>query len=77
MGLDADLKLRGRFAGHPRGDAGDRPIRLWNDEPLDATVGILPENEHGLATPGMEWIVDSPLDRVLAGSMSLLRAGPG
>jgi hypothetical protein len=41
------------------------------------TVGILPGNEHGLAAPGMKRIVNPPLDRVLVGSMSLLRAEPG
>ena len=48
-----------------------------NNDQLSTTVGILPDNEHGLAAPGMKWIVNPPLDRVLAASMSLLRAEPG
>jgi hypothetical protein len=46
--------------------------RTHNDQ-LSATVGILPGNEHGLAAPGMKRVVNPPLDRMLAGSMSLLR----
>src|SRR5260370_21037490 len=69
--------MRRRFVCHPRGYAGDRPIRLRNDDHLGSTVGVLPDDEQGLATPRMERIVNPPLDRVLAGSMSLLRAKPG
>jgi hypothetical protein len=36
----------------------------------------LPDDVHGLAAPGMERVVNPPLDRVLAGSMALLRAAP-
>jgi hypothetical protein len=68
--------MRRRFVCHPRGYAGDRPVRLRNDDQLSTTVGVLPDNEHGLTAPGMERIVNPPLDRVLAGSMSLLRAAP-
>jgi hypothetical protein len=69
--------MRRRFVRHPRGDAGDRPVGLRNNDQFSITVGILPGNEHGLAAPGMERIVNPPLDRVLAGSMSLLRAATG
>jgi tetratricopeptide (TPR) repeat protein len=48
-----------------------------NDDQLNTTVGILPDDVHGLAAPGMERVVNPPLDRMLAGSMSLLRAAPG
>ncbi len=77
MGLDADLMLRSRFVRHPRRDAGDRSVGLRNDNQIGATVGVLPDDEHRLATPRMERIVDPPLDRVLAGSMSLFRKAPG
>jgi hypothetical protein len=69
--------MRRRFVRHPRGYAGDRPVGLRNYDKLSTTVGVLPDNEHDLATPGMERIVNPPLDQVLAGSMSLLRAEPG
>src|SRR6266850_1276168 len=62
---------------HPRRYAGDRPVGLRNNDQFSTTVGILPGNEHGLAAPGMKRIVNPPLDRVLVGSMSLLRAAPG
>jgi hypothetical protein len=69
--------MRRRFVRHPRGYAGDRPVGLRNYDKLSTTVGVLPDNEHDLATPGMERIVNPPLDQVLAGSMSLLRIKPG
>ena len=65
--------MRRQFVRHPRGYAGDRPVGLRNYDKLSTTVGVLPDNEHDLATPGMERIVNPPLDQVLAGSMSLLR----
>jgi hypothetical protein len=65
--------LRSRFARHPRRDAGDRSVELRNDNQIDATVGVLPDDEHRLAAPRMERIVNPTLDRVLAGSMYLLR----
>src|SRR5258708_25629653 len=68
--------MRRRFVRHPLGYAGYRPIGLWNYDQLSTTVGVLPDNEHGLAAPGMKRIVNPPLDRMLAGSMSLLRAAP-
>src|SRR5260370_22478640 len=61
------LVMRRRFVCHPRGYAGDRPVRLRDDDQLSTTVGVLPDNEHGLATPGMERIGNPPLHRVLAG----------
>src|SRR5260221_784102 len=67
--------MRRRFARHPRGYAGDRPIRLWNDDQLSATVGVLLSNEHRLPAPRVKRIENPPLDRVLMGSMSLFRAG--
>src|SRR6266446_2531239 len=69
--------MRRRFVRHPRRYAGNRPVGLGNNDQLSTPVGILPGNEHGLAAPGMKRIVNPPLDRVLAGSMSLLRAVPG
>src|SRR6516162_4264439 len=65
---------RRRFVRHPRRYAGDRPGGLRNDNQLSITVGVLPENEHTLAATRMVRIVNPPLDRVLTGSMSLLRA---
>src|ERR1700757_2164426 len=70
------LIMRRRFVRHPRGYAGDRPVGLRNYDQLETTVGVLPDNEHDLAAPGMERVVNPPLDQVLAGSMSLLRAEP-
>ena len=68
---------RRRFVRHPRWYAGDRSVGLRNDHQLSITVGVLPENEHTLAATRMERVVNPPLDRVLTGSMSLLRAEPG
>src|SRR6202049_5323162 len=68
---------RRRFVRHPCRDAGDRSVGLRNGNQIGATVGVLLDDKHRLAAPRMERIVDPPLDRVLAGSMSLLRAGPG
>jgi hypothetical protein len=69
--------LRGRFVRHPRGDRGERSVGLRNDNQIDATVGVLLDDEYRLAAPWMERIVDPSLDRVLADSMSLFRAAPG
>src|SRR5262249_22357447 len=68
---------RRRFVRHPRRYAGDRPVGLRNDDQLSITVGVLPENKHTLAATRMERVVNPPLNKVLAGSMSLLRAAPG
>src|SRR5947207_15988082 len=75
--LSTNLVLRRRFVCHPRRYASDRAVGLRNNDQLRTTVGILPGNEHGLAAPGMKRVVNPSLDRVLAGSMSLLRGGVG
>src|SRR6516165_636183 len=59
---------------HPRRYAGARPVRLRNDDELDAAIGESPDYQYGLAAPGMERIVDPSLDRVFVGSLSLFRA---
>jgi hypothetical protein len=69
--------MRCRFVHHPRWYAGYRPIGLRNNGQFSTTVGVLPDNEHDLAAPGMERVVNPPLDQVLAGSMSLLRGASG
>jgi hypothetical protein len=69
--------MRRRFVRHPRRYAGHRPIRLRNYDQLSATIGVLPDNENDLAATGMERVVNPPLDRMLAGSMSLLQAEIG
>src|SRR6267143_7053650 len=74
--LGTKLVMRRRFVRHPRRYAGDRPVGLRDNDQLSTTVGILPGNEHCLAAPGMKRVVNPPLDRMLAGSMSLLRAAP-
>ena len=71
------LVTRRRLVCHPRGYIGDRSVRLRNGDQLGAAVGIPLEDEHGFATPGVERVVDLPLNGVLVGSMSLFRAGPG
>ena len=71
------LMMHRRFVRHPRGYAGYRTVGLWNYDQFNTTVGVLPDNEHDLAATGMERVVNPPLDQVLAGSMSLLRAEPG
>ena len=63
--------MRRRLVRHPGRDASDRPVGLWNDDQFRAAVGVLPDDRHSLAAPGMERIADPPLDRLLAGSMSL------
>src|SRR5438477_5116634 len=75
--LSTKLVLRRRFVCHPRRYASDRAVGLRNNDQLRTTVAILPGNEHGLAAPGMKRVVNPSLDRVLAGSMSLLREGTG
>src|SRR5260370_40537811 len=74
--LCTNLVMRRRFACHPRGYAGDRPIRLWNDDQLSATVGVLLSNEHRLPAPRVKQIENPPLDRVVIGSMPRFRAAP-
>jgi len=69
--------MRRRFVRHPRGYAGYRPVERRNYNQLSTAVGVLPDNEHDRAATGMERIVNPPLDQVLAGSMSLLRAALG
>jgi hypothetical protein len=71
------LVTRRRLVRHPRGYAGDRSVGLRNDDQLRATKRVLLGDEHDLAASRMEPVVDPGLDRVLAGSMYLLRAGPG
>src|SRR5262245_58951443 len=75
--LGTKLMTRRRFVRHPRRYAGDRPVGLRNDDQLSITVGVLPENKHTLAATRMERVVNPPLNKVLAGSMSLLRIKPG
>jgi len=75
--LGRQLDLRGPFVGHPFWDAGDRFIGLRDDNEIDAAICESPENRHCLAAARMERIRDPHLDRVLAGSLSLFRAGPG
>src|SRR5215467_13489738 len=74
--LGAKLMMRCRFVPHPRRYAGDRPVGLRNDDQLSIAVGVLPENENILAATRMERVVNPPLNKVLAGSMSLLRTAP-
>src|SRR5437762_13297454 len=66
--------MRRCLVHHPRRYAGARPVRLRNDDELDAAIGESPDYQYGLAAPGMERIVDPPLDRVFVGSLSLFRA---
>ena len=56
---------------HPFRDAGDRSVRLRDDDKIDATIGESPLNKHDLAIAWMERIHDPRLDRLLAGSLSL------
>src|SRR5215831_14120365 len=65
--------MRRRFVRHPRRYASHRPVRLRNYDQLSTAVGVLPEDEDDLAATGMERVINPPLCRVLAGSMSLLR----
>src|SRR2546423_14986051 len=65
--------MRRCLVHHPRRYAGARPVRLRNDDELDAAIGESPDYQYGLAAPGMERIVDPPLDRVFVGSLSLFR----
>jgi hypothetical protein len=63
------LVTRRRLVRHPCGYTGDRSIRLRNDDPLRATKRVLLGDEHDLAVPGVERVMDPGLDRVLVGSM--------
>src|SRR5215470_16422249 len=65
--------MRRRFVRHPRRYAGDRPVGLRNDDQLSIAVDVLPENEDILAATRMERVVNPPVGRLLAGSISLLR----
>src|SRR5947207_14924201 len=69
--------MRRCLVHHPRRYAGARPVRLRNDDELDAAIGESPDYQYGLTAPGMERIVDPPLDRVFVGSLSLFRVKPG
>jgi len=69
--------MRRCLVHHPRRYAGARPVRLRNDDELDAAIGESPDYQYGLAAPGMGRIVDPPLDRVFVGSLSLFRALQG
>jgi len=66
--------MRRCLVHHPRRYAGARSVRLRNDDELDAAIGESPDYQYGLAAPGVERIVDPPLDRVFVGSLSLFRA---
>jgi len=77
MRLGADVMPRRRFFDHPCGDAGDRSVGLRNDHQFDAAIGESPGDEHRLAAPRMEWIMDPSLERLVAGSMCLFREAPG
>jgi hypothetical protein len=59
---------------HPFRDAGNRPVKLRDDDQINAAIDESPLNKHGLATARMERIHDPRLDRLLAGSLSLFRA---
>jgi hypothetical protein len=63
--------MRRCIVRHPRRYAGARPVRLRNDDELNAAIGESPDYQYGLAASRMERIVDSPFDGVFAGSMSL------
>src|ERR1700757_1057825 len=65
--------MRRCLVHHPRRNAGARPVRLRDYNELDAAIGESPDYQYGLAAPGMERIVDPPLDRVFVGSLSLFR----
>ena len=77
MRLSTQPAMRRCFVRHPRRYAGARPVRLRNDDELNAAIGESPDYQYGLAAPGMERIVDPPLDRVFVGSLSLFRVVPG
>src|SRR5260370_32125388 len=66
--------MGGCLGDYPGRYAGARPVRLRNDDEVDAAIGESPDYQYGLAAPGMERIVDPPLDRVFVGSLSLFRA---
>src|SRR5580693_2203853 len=75
--LSTQPAMRRCLVHHPRRYAGARPVRLRNDDELDAAIGESPDYQYGLAAPGVERIVDPPLDRVFVGSLSLFRGTPG
>src|SRR5262245_34016484 len=62
---------------HPFRDAGDRAIRLRDNNKINATIGESPKNRHHLAATRMKRIRDPNLNRLLAGSLSLFREPPG
>jgi hypothetical protein len=59
---------------HPFRDAGNRPVRLRNDDQINAAIGESPLNKYGFAIARMERIHDPRLDRLFVGSLSLFRA---
>src|SRR5262245_42877291 len=58
---------------HPFRDAGERAIRLRDNNKINATIGESPKNRHHLAATRMKRIRDPHLNRLLAGSLSLFR----
>ena len=64
--------MRRRLMRHPCGNAGHRPIGLWDDDQINAPIRIAPLNKHDLAAARMKRIRDPRLDRLLAGSLSLV-----
>jgi hypothetical protein len=62
---------------HPGGNAGEGIVRLQDHHQFQAAVLKPSPNQHGLAAPRMERIVDPPLRRVFMGSMSPFREATG
>jgi hypothetical protein len=58
---------------HPFWDAGNRSIRLRDDDQINAAIGESPLNKYPFAKARMERIHDPRLDRLLAGSLSSSR----
>jgi hypothetical protein len=69
--LGRQLEARCALVRHPFWDAGNRPVRLRDDDQINAAIGESPLNKYGLAIAWMERIHDPRLDRLLAGSLSL------
>src|SRR5262245_12587384 len=76
MRLGREREARCTLVRHPCWDTGNRPVRLRDDDQLDATIGESSLNKYGLAIAWMERIHDPRLNRLLASSLSLFRATP-
>jgi hypothetical protein len=75
MRLLAECVLSRSLAHHPRRYPGERAVWLHDDRQLHAAVLKPSPDQHCLAEPRMEPVVDPSLNQVFAGSLSPFQEG--